>query len=104
MRVRATVPGLTRGDAVLLASLLAAVLCVWAFVAVADRVTAGHTQALDEQLMLRLRAGSPSGARGPSWLPGAMRDLTALGSAPVLVLFVLAVAGSLDPVMGDADR
>ena len=87
--------GLKRGDAVLLASLLAVVLCVWAFVALADRVTAGHTQALDEQLMLRMRAGSPSEPRGPSWLPGTMRDLTALGSAPVLTLFVLAVAGFL---------
>lgn len=87
--------GLRRADAVLLASLLAVVFCVWAFVAVADRVAAGHTQALDDQLMLHMRAGSPSEPRGPSWLPGAMRDLTALGSAPVLVLFVLAVAGSL---------
>jgi undecaprenyl-diphosphatase len=88
--------GLKRADAVLLASLLAVVLCVWAFVAVADRVTAGHTQAVDEQLMLGLRIqGDPSSPRGPGWLPGAMRDLTALGSAPVLVLFVLAVAGSL---------
>ena len=69
---------------------------MWAFVAVADRVTAGDTQAVDEQLMLSLRIqGNPSDPRGPRWLPGAMRDLTALGSAPVLVLFVLAVAGSL---------
>jgi undecaprenyl-diphosphatase len=87
--------GLGRADAVLLASLLAVVLCVWAFVAVADRVTAGHFQVFDDELMLRMRAGSPSEPRGPSWLPGAMRDLTALGSAPVLVLVVLAVAGSL---------
>ena len=88
--------GLNRADAILLASLLAVVLCVWAFVAVADRVTAGHTQALDEQIMRSLRArGSPSEPRGPYWLPGVARDLTALGSAPVLVLFVLAVGGSL---------
>ncbi len=87
--------GLKRGDAILLASLLAVVVCVWAFFVVADRVTAGHTQVLDEQIMLRMRAGRPSEPRGPSWLPGAMRDLTALGSAPVLVLVVLAVAGSL---------
>ncbi len=88
-------PALARGDAVLLASLLAVVLCAWAFFAVADRVAAGRTQALDEQLMLHMRAGGPSEPRGPSWLPGAMRDLTALGSAPVLVLVVLAVAGFL---------
>jgi len=71
------------------------VLCAWAFFGVANRVAAGRTQALDEELMLRLRAGGPSEPRGPSWLPGTMRDLTALGSAPVLVVFVLAVAGFL---------
>lgn len=87
--------GLKRADAVLLASALAVVVCVLAFVLVADRVTAGHTQVFDDELMLRMRAGSPSEPRGPSWLPGAMRDLTALGSAPVFVLFVLAVAGFL---------
>jgi undecaprenyl-diphosphatase len=86
----------SRADATLLASLLAVVLCVWAFVAVADRVTAGSTQAMDEQLMRSLRkAGNPMEPAGPDWLPGVMRDLTALGSAPVLSMFVLAVGGSL---------
>jgi undecaprenyl-diphosphatase len=84
-----------RADAVLLGTLLAVVVFVWGFVAIADRVTAGHVQALDEQLVLGLRRDDASVPRGPSWLPGAMRDLTALGSWPVLVLFVLAVAGSL---------
>jgi undecaprenyl-diphosphatase len=87
--------GLRRGDAVLLASLLALVLCVWAFGAVADWVTEGHTQHLDEQILLRMRAGSPASPRGPAFLPGAMRDLTSLGSPSVLALFVLAVAGLL---------
>jgi len=87
--------GLKRDDATLLASLLVIVVCVWVFLAVADRVTEGHTQHLDEQLMLLMRAGSPSMARGPAFLPGAMRDLTSLGSPSVLALFVLAVAGSL---------
>jgi undecaprenyl-diphosphatase len=72
------------------------VLSVWAFATVADRVTAGRTQAMDEHLMRSLRqTGNPSVPAGPYWLPGVMRDLTALGSAPVLVLFVLAVGGSL---------
>ncbi len=87
--------GLKRDDAALLAAMLAVVLCVWVFVAVADRVTEGHTQHLDEQLLLSMRAGSPSEPRGPAFLPGSMRDLTALGSPAVLALFVVAVAGSL---------
>ena len=46
--------------------------------------------------MLSLRVdGHPSEPLGPGWLPGAMRDLTALGSAPVLLVFVLGVAGAL---------
>ncbi len=87
--------GLERDDAVLLEALLGLVLCVWVFVGVADRVTEGHTQHLDEQILLSMRAGSPSAPRGPAFLPGAMRDLTSLGSPSVLALFVLAVAGFL---------
>jgi undecaprenyl-diphosphatase len=87
---------LDRADAVLLISLLLIVVCVWAFVEVAGEVMDQDAQHVDEQLMLRLRDPSnPSRPLGPPWLPSAMRDLTALGSASVLVLFVLAVAGAL---------
>ncbi len=86
----------TRMDARLLVSMLVVVSCAWAFITLADAVTVQRTQRLDERLMLRLRApGQPSNPVGPRWLPGVMRDLTALGSAPVLALFVLAVAGAL---------
>ena len=85
-----------RADARLLLSLLAVALSVWAFVLVAGLMTRGRVQPFDEQLMLSLRVdGHPSQPRGPEWLPGAMRDVTALGSAPVLLIFVLAVAGAL---------
>jgi undecaprenyl-diphosphatase len=85
-----------RVDARLLLSLLAVALSVWAFVLVAGLMTRGRVQPFDEQLMLRLRVdGHPSQPRGPEWLPGAMRDITALGGAPVLLIFVLAVAGAL---------
>ena len=84
-------------DVRLLVSLLALVFCVWVFVTVADQVTVGRTQNIDERLMLGLRdPGDLSQPRGPYWLRGAVRDLTALGSAPVLALFVLAVAGALE--------
>jgi undecaprenyl-diphosphatase len=66
------------------------------FAWVADAVTDRNTQSFDEQLMRRLRDPvRPSEPVGPEWLQGAMRDLTALGSGTVLVLFVLAVAGAL---------
>jgi len=87
---------LDRPDSRLLASLLGVVFCVWAFVLVANLVTAGRVQPFDERLMLSLRVDrQPSEPLGPDWLPGVMRDLTALGSAPVLLIFVLAVAGAL---------
>jgi undecaprenyl-diphosphatase len=76
--------------------LLGVVSCLSIFAWVADAVTDRHTQSFDEQLMRRLRdPARPSEPVGPEWLDGAMRDLTALGSSTVLVLFVLAVAGAL---------
>jgi undecaprenyl-diphosphatase len=83
-------------DARLLLSLFALVVCVWIFVTIANHVTGGSAQPVDERLMRALRVdGDLSQPVGPRWLPGAVRDITALGSAPVLVLFVLAVAGAL---------
>jgi len=87
---------LVRVDAVLLLSLLIVVSCVWTFFKLADAVTTRRAQHFDEQIMRALRDPVDlSKAVGPPWLTGAMRDLTSLGSAPVLVLFVLAVGGSL---------
>jgi undecaprenyl-diphosphatase len=94
--VHASLKALSRADAILLVCLLVLVFCVWTFVTVADAVTEQHAQRYDEQILrsLRDRADQSRGI-GPSWLPEAMRDLTALGSAPVLVLCVLSVAGSM---------
>jgi undecaprenyl-diphosphatase len=56
----------------------------------------GRVQPLDERIMLGLRVDDdPSRPRGPEWLPGAMRDVTALGSSPVLLIFLMGVAGAL---------
>ncbi|MFI5006149.1 MAG: phosphatase PAP2 family protein [Solirubrobacterales bacterium] len=85
-----------RADGALLLSLLGVVSCLSIFAWVADEVTDQHTQSFDEQLIRQLRDPvRPAEPRGPDWLLGAMRDFTALGSAVVLALFVLAVAGAL---------
>jgi undecaprenyl-diphosphatase len=87
---------LRRLDAKVLISMLVVVLCVWVFVEVADEVSDQDAQRIDDAIMWSLRVGKdPRQPAGPFWVPGAMRDITALGSWPVLVIFVLAVAGAL---------
>ncbi len=87
---------LSRDDARVLLAMLSVVFCVWAFVVVADAVKDKRTQDVDERLLRLLRDPVHlSTPRGPQWVLSAMRDITSLGSAPVLALFVLAVAGSL---------
>src|SRR5262245_18151056 len=87
---------LSREDARLLLAMLSVVLCTWVFLEVANAVAARRTQTIDERLIRIFRDPlDPSMPRGPDWLPGVVRDITSLGSAPVLALFVLAVAGFL---------
>jgi undecaprenyl-diphosphatase len=70
----------------------AAAAFIWLF----DEVSEGDTHAFDNAIILSLRtpgdAGDPIGPRG---FEDAVRDVTALGSAPVLVIAVLAVVGFL---------
>ncbi len=68
----------------------------WGFVALAGEVLEGDTRALDEWVLTSLRR--PDNLHqpiGPHWLVEAGRDLTALGSISVLLLFILIVAGYL---------
>ena len=68
----------------------------WAFIAIADEVIEGETHAFDEAVILAFRVpGDPADPLGPPWFEDAVRDVTALGSAPVLVIAVLAVVGFL---------
>lgn len=69
-------------------------LGVWGFVAITEEVLEGDVAPFDEWALLALR--SPAGdPLGPPWVENTARDLTALGSGGVLVLFTLAVAGWL---------
>ena len=56
----------------------------------------GETQSFDKSILLALRDPSDlSRPIGPAWLVGAALDFTALGSATVLGLTVLAIGGFL---------
>ena len=67
-----------------------------AVIAILDEVVEGETRAIDEAIILGFRVpGDPADPIGPPWLEEAVRDVTALGSAPTLVMAVLAVVGFL---------
>jgi undecaprenyl-diphosphatase len=74
------------------------VLCAagFGFMKLGVEVREGETQRMDEWVLRSLRMpGNLAIPRGPSWLAPAARNLTALGSLPVLLLVVVAVAGFL---------
>ena len=79
-----------------LAALFLAAAIAWGFVELADEVLEGETKAVDTALLLLLRTpGAAADPLGPRWLEDMARDLTALGSVGVLVLWMLAALGYL---------
>jgi undecaprenyl-diphosphatase len=84
---------LADSDAMLLVRALLAVGAVWFFLAVASEVGEGETRHVDERIVRLFRdSRDPADPIGPPWVEGAMRDLTALGSTVVLLIFTGAVA------------
>lgn len=70
----------------------------WAFIEVADEVVEGDSAALDRAILLALHAPAAGGSAseaGPVRLTALARDITALGSTPVLTLLVVFVAAFL---------
>jgi undecaprenyl-diphosphatase len=83
-------------ELVVLAGLLLIVAGLWSFIALADAIRAGHTPALDDQILRALRQpDDPAVPVGPRWMAEAMRDITALGGPAVIALVVSTVAGFL---------
>jgi len=65
---------------------------LWGFEELMEVARAGTPHAFDTEILLAFRkAGQPDSPIGPPWLEGAMRDITSLGSASVLVLITAAV-------------
>ncbi len=85
---------LARREVGLLAALLMLAVATLSFIEIADDVAEGDTRAVDQTLLLSLRAAhDPSLPLAPPWVTTAAMDITALGSVTVLALLVLFVAG-----------
>jgi undecaprenyl-diphosphatase len=76
--------------------LLAGVLVaggLWGFVEMLELARSAGPHTFDTQILRALReAGQPDRPIGPHWLPGVMRDVTALGSASILTMATAAAA------------
>lgn len=70
--------------------------CLWGYFELAEDYPESRYRALDEGILRALRTpGDPAVPRGPLWLKDVMRDISALGSAAVLVVVVTGVTGYL---------
>lgn len=85
-----------RGELAFLAGGILLLILLLVIIRLAGEVVEGETLAFDRRILLALRQPAhPALPIGPAWLTGAALDITALGSATVLGLTVLAVAGFL---------
>ena len=85
-----------REELLLLVGLLVLLGITFVVFNLAGEVLEGDTQQFDERILASLRkADDPSTPIGPRWLEIAAQDITALGSATVLGLTVVAVVGFL---------
>jgi undecaprenyl-diphosphatase len=88
--------GILRYDIFYLLILLVTFVIFWSVLGVSDLVERGKIQQFDEKLLVIVRLPDDlTQLRGPGWLGDFMRDITALGGAPVLTLITLGVVGYL---------
>jgi undecaprenyl-diphosphatase len=88
--------GILRYDVFYLFSLLILIVVSWSILGISDLVERGRIQRFDEWILTVVRVpDNPVQLRGPDWLAEFMRDITALGGAPVLTFITLAVVGYL---------
>ena len=69
------------------------VVGVWSFVEIIDAISEKETLNFDTSILEFTRNPDDLAlTEGPVWLPGVVRDITALGSGAVLAIFVIIVA------------
>lgn len=82
-----------RPETKFLVVLVAALGGPWLFLAIADEVHEGETEAIDRSLLLAMRTpGHPSDPIGPRWMEESIRDITALGGFTLLTITVIVAA------------
>lgn len=85
-----------RREFTLLCSVIAACICLWAFVEVAEEVSEGDHESFEAKIMRSMRqTDHPELLRGPDWLLVTARDVTALGGAAATILLVGLTVGYL---------
>ncbi len=68
------------------------VIGIWSFVEIIDAISEKETVSFDTSILeLTRNPDNPALTQGPVWLPGVVRDITALGSGAVLAIVVLIV-------------
>lgn len=96
LRLRLWLRKTARADLALLAGVGIVCTGLSLFVAIANAVRAGELQPLEERILRSLRSpDDPSLPRGPSWLQGSARDISALGGTAVLTLVTVTAVGYL---------
>src|SRR5687767_6378277 len=95
-KLAAVARAVLRQEAAVLVTCLIIVLGTWGFIALADAVREGDTQAFDEATLRFLRSGHDRATPiGPAWIISMALDVTALGGFWVLSLVIMVVSGYL---------
>ncbi|MEZ6053561.1 MAG: hypothetical protein R3C02_19565 [Planctomycetaceae bacterium] len=87
---------IVRNELVCVGLLLAITLGTWGFISIAQEVLEGDIHETDQKILMSMRtAGDPTDPLGPSWFEEMARDITALGSVAVLMIFTMTMAAYL---------
>ncbi len=91
-----TLKAMVKKEFKVFASAFAIIFCALIFIQIADEVFEGATKNFDKWAMNIFREeNNPAEPIGAEWVTNSVRDITALGSGTVIVIFTIAVLGFL---------